>query len=157
MAAALKILSNRAISEAELQEQLLKDFANLTTVDQEVKATIAHLKDLHLLNDERIAGSLIWRYAHKGNRYIKAILAQKGIKEELITAMMSTLEAEEQRAFIEAKKKLRNLPLDQQEETKLYRFLTGRGFAGQSIKEALRLLKEANKQNYQSNIPCKNH
>ena len=102
------------------------------------------MQDLHLINDERIAENFILRYSHKGNRYIKAILAQKGIKEDLIAEMMLTLEPEEQRAFIEAKKKLKTINLNKSEEAKLFRFLAGRGFATTSIKEALSVLKEEN-------------
>ena len=142
MATALKILSGRAISEAELHQRLIKDFAELSNVDQEVNDTIEHLKDLHLINDGRIAENFVLRYSHKGNRYIKAILAQKGIKKDIINEMMATLDSEEQRAFIEAKKKLRSFKLDKNEESKLFRFLSGRGFASDSIKKALLMLKE---------------
>ena len=116
MAAALKILSGRAISEVELHRRLIKDFANLPAVDQEVHATIEHLKDLHLINDLRIAENLALRFSHKGNRYIKVILAQKGVKEDVIDEMLEKLDPEEQRAFIEAKKKLRSFKLDKNEE-----------------------------------------
>lgn len=64
------------------------------------------------------------------------------IKEDLIAEIMATQNSEEKRAFIEAQKKLRSFKLDKNDEAKLFRFLSGRGFATDSINQAISLLKE---------------
>lgn len=109
---AIKYLTNRFCSEKELISQLEKDFSNIEGLDAEINATIVRLRDLQLLNDNRLAESLSMRYLHKGNRFIHHILKQRGIKEEAIEQVMENIEREEVRALDEAKKKIRGLNRD---------------------------------------------
>lgn len=79
MTAAIKILSGRSgrtISSAELEQRLIKDFADLENVDQKVNDVIENLQNLHFISDWRLAINIVLRYLHKGNSYIKEILAK---------------------------------------------------------------------------------
>ncbi|MBA2710089.1 MAG: RecX family transcriptional regulator [Tatlockia sp.] len=81
---ALKELSAHNYSALELSRFLEKEFASLVDVDNQVATTLARLRELHLLHDARVAESLAYRYAHKGNRFITQTLRLKGISAEII-------------------------------------------------------------------------
>lgn len=145
--AAIKYLANRFYSEKELAIHLEKDFSHMQELDTEINATIVYLRDLNLLNDNRLAESLSLRYFHKGNRFIQHKLIQKGVKEEAIEQALKNIELEEVRAMEEAKKKMRGLKTETVEtvRAKLARFLSGRSFSPATIKTVLKQLSEENK------------
>ncbi|HGU7323734.1 TPA: regulatory protein RecX [Legionella pneumophila] len=142
--AAIKYLSNHYCSEKELIRQLERDFSHVPELDAQIHATIARLRELHLINDNRLAESLSARYIHKGNRFIQQILKQKGVKEEVIEQVLEHIELEDVRALDEARKKMRGFKNDTDEaiNTKLARFLSGRGFSHATIKTVLKQLRE---------------
>jgi regulatory protein len=143
---AIKYLSNHYCSEKELIRQLEKEFSHVPELDTQIQATIARLRELHLLNDNRLAESLSMRYIHKGNRFIQQILKQKGIKEEVIECILEHIEPEEVRALDEVRKKMRGFKNEPAEviNTKLARFLSGRGFSHTTIKTVFNELSEEN-------------
>ena len=139
----LNYLSRRSYSEQELRLKLRKDFSSLSDFETQIESTLQRLRELHLLNDRRIAECYALRLNHKGNQWIKHSLRQKGITEHIIIEVLSLLDSESERALFEAKKKLTHLPGEEsyQLEKRLFRFLSGRGFSSQSIKDAIIALR----------------
>lgn len=132
---AIKLLSDRNCSEQELRRQLEKEFSNLTDLDARIESAIVRLRELHLINDKRLAESLAERYEHKGNRFITQTLRQKGVRDEVITNALESLGDEVARALDEARRKGNPDRYDNSEKgkTRIYRFLSGRGFSEETI------------------------
>ncbi|HGU7323863.1 TPA: regulatory protein RecX [Legionella pneumophila] len=142
---AIKLLSERNCSERDLRRRLEKECADLPELDQCIESTIVRLRELHLINDNRLAESLAQRYIHKGNRFITQALLQKGVGEEVIAAALVNLGDEYSRALDEARKKLgrKNARSPAEIKASLYRFLSGRGFSHDTIKAVVRQLCDA--------------
>ena len=140
LSVAIKLLSDRNCSERDLRYHLEKEFIELPDLDKHIDESIARLRELHLINDNRLAESIAQRYSHKGNRFIAQTLKQKGVTEESITSALSGLDAEYSRALDEARKKVSRKTGKSIEEFKmsLVRFLSGRGFSHDSIKAVIR-------------------
>jgi len=129
--AALKYLSAKNLTESELRVRLENEFASLADVDEQVNNALKRLNELHLINDSFIANSQAERYQHKGNRFIKQRLKQKGVDEQSIEQALDALPDEHERAFEAARRKWRSLNNEtkQAKDNKLLRFLSGRGFS----------------------------
>lgn len=140
---ALKLLSNRDTTTAELARLLEKEYPNLKDIDNEIEKTLNRLEKLHLLNDNNLANNLARKYQHKGNRFIKQNLKQKGLSEDLIESAIAELPFEQERALIEAQKKWRTIKGDdaRAKENKLLRFLSGRGFSADACYYCIDALK----------------
>ena len=138
--ASLKHLSSHNITTHELQSLLEKEFSNLENLDEEIRETIARLEELHLINDDYFAKNIARKYQHKGNRFIKQSLMQKGMSEALANDAITSLPPETERALIEAQKKWRSIKGDDHrgKENKLLRFLSGRGFSMESCYHCLK-------------------
>jgi len=134
--AAMKLLSSRPYTERELARQLEKSFADRPDVDALIQSTMKRLNELHLINDRRLAESTAQHYAHKGNRFTIQSLRQRGISDEVIDEVLATVGDEYPRALDEARKKSRGLKDEHPEKakTRVYRFLSGRGFAHDTIR-----------------------
>jgi len=143
-------LSDSSCSEYELRRYLEDELSSRSNIDGCIDSTIRQLKDSHLINDLRLALNLAQRYAHKGNSFIAQMLAQKGITEATIAAVLLSLENENVRALDEARKKLGG-QWDSSEKTMtlLHRFLSGRKFSSAVITTVIRQLGE---QRYCSSI-----
>jgi regulatory protein len=141
---AIRHLSEKNCSEKELRLRLEKNFSELTDLDERIESAITRLRELHLINDARLAESLVRRYAHKGNRFIHQALRQKGVRDDVIDEILATLDDEVVRALDEARKKLRSLHWDNTEKTKakLSQFLSGRGFSFTAIKSVIEKLED---------------
>ncbi|ARG96280.1 regulatory protein RecX [Legionella micdadei] len=141
---AIKRLSDSSCSEYELRLFLEKEFSNLSNPRSQIDAAFKRLKELQLINDLRLASNLAQHYAHKGNRFISQMLEQKGISEEIITKVLSSLENENVRALDEARKKLGG-QWDSSEKAMslLQRFLTGRSFSGAVIQTVIGQLEQS--------------
>ena len=126
LAVAIKMLSDRTCSERDLRRRLEKEFVELPDLDKCIDESIARLRELHLINDNRLAESLAQRYSHKGNRFIAQTLRQKGITDEVITSVLENLEDEYNRALDEARRKgCRKTEKSHEEvKTSLVRFLS---------------------------------
>lgn len=142
--AALKHLSSRHCSERELYRLLEKEFASHPDLENALSQTLARLRELHLINDERIAESLSLRYRHKGNRFIRNVLRQKGLSDELIEATLAQCGDEYERALEVLHKKIYSIYRTPDEKTKsrLYCFLSSRGFSQGVIHQAINALLE---------------
>ena len=141
---AIKQLSDRNCSERDLRRHLEKEFVAWPELDKCIDETIARLRDLHLINDSRLAESVAQRYSHKGNRFIAQFLRQKGVDNEVIASALGSLEDEYSRALDEARRKdsRRTGKSLEDVKTSLVRFLSGRGFSHESIKAVIRDLSD---------------
>lgn len=142
--AALKHLSSRHCSEHELHRILEKEFSAHPDLENAMSQTLARLRELHLINDERIAESLSLRYRHKGNRFIRNVLRQKGLSDELIEQTLAQCGDEYERALEVLHKKLYSIYRTPDEKTKsrLYSFLSSRSFSHEVIQQAINNLQE---------------
>lgn len=140
---ALERISDCCCSQHELRLYLEKEFASLPNLESSLDSAFHRLEELELINDFRLATNLAQRYAHKGDRFISQILRQKGVAQETIDKVLSTLDNEDIRALDEARKKLASL-WDCSENTMnlLERFLSGRSFSGSVIKTVIGQLGE---------------
>lgn len=128
---ALKYLSSRALSEKELIHCLEQEFAADPALDKAIASTLTRLRELHLINDRRIAESLAFRYRHKGNRFIQHALRQKGFTDEVIEETLAECGDEYERALEVLHKKLYSVYREPGEKSasRLYSFLASRGFS----------------------------
>lgn len=141
---AIKLLSDRNCSEHELKQQLEKEFSDLPDLDARIDSAIIRLRELHLINDKRLAESLAERYEHKGNRFITQALRQKGVSDDIIIEALGSLGDEVARAMDEARRKGSPDRYDNPEKskTRIYRFLSGRGFSEDTIDEVVNQLSK---------------
>lgn len=141
---AIKLLSDRNCSEHELKRQLEKEFSDLNDLDARIESAIVRLRELHLINDKRLAESLAERYEHKGNRFITQALRQKGVHSDVITDALRSLGDEVARAMDEARHKGNPDRYENSEKskTRIYRFLSGRGFSEDTIDTVVNQLGE---------------
>jgi len=141
---ALNELSNHNYSEKELRLVLAKEFASLEKVEEQIEETFKRLRELHLLNDARLAENLAYRYSQKGNRLITQTLRHKGIGQAVIEQTLASLGEEKNRAIEAARKRMRSLSNEEPRATeiKLLRFLSCRGFSADALKQAIQYLKD---------------
>lgn len=140
LAVAIKLIASRTCSERDLRRRLEKEFVELPDLDRRIDESIARLRELHLINDNRLAENIAQRYSHKGNRFIAQTLRQKGIADEVITSVLGGLDDEYSRALDEARRKGSRKTEKSSEEVKssLVRFLSGRGFSHDAIKAVMK-------------------
>lgn len=141
---ALKLLSARPLSERELTRLLEREFSAHQDLDQAIEATLARLRDLHVLDDHRLAESLSHRYRHKGNRFIRSVLKQKGLNDEVIEETLAECGDEYERALEVLHKKLYSVYRTPGEKSasRLYSFLASRGFSHAVIQQAMKTIDE---------------
>lgn len=144
LSVAMKWLSARNCSERDLRRHLEKEFVELPEVDKCIDESIARLRELHLINDNRLAESIAQRYSHKGNRFIAQSLRQKGVSDGIISSVLDSLDDEYNRALDEARRKGARKTGKSLEEIKvsLVRFLSGRSFSHDSIKTVISQLSD---------------
>jgi regulatory protein len=140
LSVAIKQLSDRNCSERGLRRYLEKEFQELPGLDKCIDEAMVRLRQLHLINDNRLAESVAQRYSHKGNRFIAQFLRQKGVADEVIANVLGGLDDEYSRAIDEARRKVSRKTGECLEEikTNLSRFLSGRGFSHDTIKAVMR-------------------
>ncbi|KTC76551.1 MULTISPECIES: regulatory protein RecX [Legionella] len=141
---AMKLLSERFYSEHELGKQLGKMFADKPDIYALIQKTLKRLNELHLINDHRLAEGIATRYTHKGNRFIMQALRQREVRDEVIEDVLAQLGDEYSRALYEARRKSRGLSGEHPEKskTRVYRFLSGRGFAYETIQAVCKQLSK---------------
>jgi len=134
-ARALQYLARREYSRAELRGKLLphvqadEDFEQVSPVN--LDALLDDLAARGWLSDERAAAQLVHaKRSRFGTQRITHELRQKGIAEELISAVLPELNDSELAAAREVwKKKFGVMPQDAKEKAKQVRFLQSRGFS----------------------------
>jgi regulatory protein len=132
-------LSRREYSAAELRKKIIQRGYS----EEEADLAMAFVQENNYQSDERYAGIKARSTAHRaGNRKIQMVLRTKGVGDEIAQAQIDTLVPESQRA-IEAVEKFKKLAADgmtRELSTKIWRYLSYRGFSSDAIKQALRAL-----------------
>ncbi len=143
---ALKLLGHRARSEAELRRRLeSKGFAS-----EEIDQAIARLKELRYLDDEALAESraeTMVQAERKGPRLAVRKLEAAGIEEERAQAAVESAKggASERELALPALERRRPAlapEAPRAERYKAARWLAGRGFSEETIRDVLRLDEE---------------
>lgn len=135
---AIRLLARREHTGAELARKLAA-----YGTPQEITAVIADLQASHLQSDGRAAENYVRSHALRlGAARLRQDLRSKGVSAELIEAQLTTgvLPDELERARAVWARKFSAAPVDTREWARQARFLQGRGFAGDVIRQ---LLKQA--------------
>lgn len=138
---ALKIIERTYKSEKELRDKLvLKGYD-----DHIIKQTINFLREYNLLNDTNYAKMYVKdRSRNQGKNKIKYTLIQKGIDENIIEEELNKIDKDEIKevAYEMALKKYRVLSKRENDNykltQKLYRFLMGKGYDYDLIKDVVK-------------------
>lgn len=138
---ALKIIERTYKSEKELRDKLvLKGYD-----DHIIKRTINFLREYNLLNDTNYAKMYVKdRSRNQGKNKIKYTLIQKGIDENIIEEELNKIDKDEIKevAYEMALKKYRVLSKRENDNykltQKLYRFLMGKGYDYDLIKDVVK-------------------
>ena len=140
MAAAGRLLAVRARSEAELRVRLVaRGFPSV-----QVEATIERLRDLRLLDDSSFAHEWVEQRSKSkglGVERLRRELVAKGVAPELIESAVADRGTDELTTATDLAAtqlpKVVHLPLVRQ-ATRLYGFLTRRGFSSEVVDAAVR-------------------
>lgn len=138
---ALRVIERTYKSEKELVDKLsLKGYD-----DHIIKRTINFLREYNLLNDSNYAKMYVKdRSKSQGKKKIKYTLIQKGIDENIIEEELEKLDNDEIREVVHemALKKYRILSKRESDDyklsQKLYRFLMGKGYEYDLIKDVVK-------------------
>ena len=137
---AIKLLARREYTGAELARKL----AGLGTPD-EVAAVIAEMQASHLQSDTRAAESYMRGHADRlGTSRLRQNLKSRGVTGEVIAAQFAegVLPDELERARAVWTRKFSAPPTDAREWARQARFLQGRGFSSDIIRQVFKALKE---------------
>ena len=91
---ALKLLSSKSYSKAEITEHLLRKYSEEDTND-----TVSRLEKLELIDDAKYAKSITrsrLHYSHRGRHAIKVELIKKGISKDIIDETISTIDKKDE-------------------------------------------------------------
>ena len=129
---ALRLLSAREHSRAELQSKLLPHAQSLGALAQ----VLNELQAKGFINEQRVLESVMHRRAAKlGVSRIRQELLAKGLEPELVAQAVEQLrDSELARAREVWRKKFGVQPCDATERARQMRFLAGRGFGGDTIR-----------------------
>jgi regulatory protein len=140
MAVALRMLSRRAVSEAEVRRRL----SEKEIPGEEVERTVARLLELGLLDDRRLCEGLV-RTFRESRRYGRAkivlALRRRLLPQDVVESVVreaSGGEEELETAVAALKKKFHDgIPPGREGSAKAFRFLAGRGFPMETCRKAL--------------------
>ncbi|MFZ3126981.1 MAG: recombination regulator RecX, partial [Rhodoferax sp.] len=132
---ALRLLSNREHSRAELERKL----ARYEEVPGALAQALDALQAKDFINEQRVVESVIHRRAGKlGTTRIRQELLGKGLAPEAVLEAVEQLRATEvARARAVWSKKFGAAPADAAERGKQMRFLASRGFGGDAIRRVV--------------------
>ncbi|MEO8385371.1 MAG: regulatory protein RecX [Betaproteobacteria bacterium] len=135
VSAALKLLSRRDYSRAEFIGKLVD--ANFETTDVEAAADWCH--EQGFLNEARFAESTSRRLGAKyGAQRVAHTLRQKGVTEDEVSAVISTLkDSELDRARALWGRKFRSAAESPEDRAKQIRYLQSRGFNFSIVKQVI--------------------
>lgn len=134
---ALKLLSQREHSRAELQRKL----AQHEEEPGQLARALDELQARGFIDEDRVVASVLHRRAARlGAGRVKQELQAKGLAPDKVAAAVAGLKATEvERAREVWRKKFDALPADAAQRAKQARFLAARGFSGEVISRVLRL------------------
>ncbi|MBV6492432.1 MAG: Regulatory protein RecX [Turneriella sp.] len=109
---------------------------------EEIEVALERLSEVYLLDDKKIAESIVRQYKDRSNRFIINRLKQKGIHSEIHLDAMEALECEEERALFCGKKKAKVLEniAPHIAAQKIYQHLAMRGFSSSLAQKVARIL-----------------
>ncbi|MBS0617152.1 MAG: RecX family transcriptional regulator [Spirochaetes bacterium] len=138
---ALALAARRLRSTSDLRQKLLNEGYD----GDAIEPALVRLKEVHLLDDARVAQAIGQHYKDRGNRFIAHKLKAKGLAVDEHTAALEELPDEFERALAVAEKKLHSLKaLDARVvRQKLYQHLAARGFGGGVIEKVVRRVVSA--------------
>ena len=135
----LKFIGYRSRSEKEIIDRLRKK-----KIDEKMISEImAKLQEWKFIDDIAFAKQWIESRVvnrHKSIRLVRLELLKKGIKKEIIDSLFENFSKESDVASIEAiiRKKIKRLNIqDRNDLQKLSRYLLGKGFDWETVKEAI--------------------
>lgn len=134
-ARAIGLLARREYSRAELRTRLAEHASDADALE----ATLDKLASKKLLSDERFVGSLVRRRAERfGLARIRHELQAHQLSPEQLEPALSALKASEfDRALQVWRKRFGEAPATHEERARQMRFLAGRGFAAEVIRQVL--------------------
>lgn len=140
MAAALRMLSRRGLSEAEILDRLAgKGFSS-----GEADATVGRLRELGLADDPKLCGLLARAYRESrgyGSAKIAWTLRRRGFPQPLVEETLRGFSSDEEElaaAGAALRKKFRaGVPPGREGAARAYRFLAGRGFPPGTCRRAI--------------------
>lgn len=132
---AVRYLARREYSRLELEKKL----AGHAQTPEALSQVLDTLEQCGLLSAERLIEQVVHGRRHKyGSKRIRHELKTKGIADDLIEGAMADLKATEVVAAREIwRKKFGVIPEDLKERSKQVRFLAGRGFSAEIIRQVL--------------------
>lgn len=132
---ALKLISTRYKTQSEVEEYLKQKGYLPSTVFYVIKK----LLEYDFINDERYAESFVYHKSQKeGVNKIKQQLFSKGIKEEIIDKALKQIDNQSQQISVLAEKYMKNKDNTKENLAKLYRYLMGKGFTYDDIKQVIK-------------------
>lgn len=137
---ALRLLSNREHSRAELERKLLPHASDAASLAQVLDA----LQTKGFINEARVVESVVHRRAAKlGAARIRQELQAKGLDGPAVAVATERLRATElERARAVWRKKFAQPPQDATERARQMRFLASRGFEGDVIRRVVQTIAD---------------
>lgn len=134
-ARAVTLLAQREYSRQALQDKLVSEEVG----PEEVAQALAQLQAKGLLDDTRVAETLVNRRAVKlGGMRLRQELQAKGVSPELVDQTMAGLQDTElARARVVWQKKFGHVAMDAATRNRQARFLTNRGFSSDVVKQVV--------------------
>jgi regulatory protein len=137
--AAIRLLSRRDLTAAELRERLL----DLEFSKDDIDDAIVRLRQERFLDDGRVAAAHVRtasQIKRRGRLRIRRELEARGIDSVTIAEAMSQVGDDDERATIQAFLTRRRVPvdLDHASRRRLFNQLLRRGFSSDAISKALR-------------------
>lgn len=125
--------------------------ANISNVAASI---VDKLNSLNLIDENRVAEQVCYKKQHKGDSFLRQHLKQKGISGDKIDMALKTIPPELERARIEAQKKVKTYKsLDKRDcQTKLSRFLIGRGFSSSVVFDTAKEVTNQKSENLQEEV-----
>jgi len=137
---AIRLLARREHTGAELARKLAAH-----GTPEEIAAVIAELQASQLQSDGRAAESYVRGHSDRlGASRLRQNLKSRGVAGELIAAQLAqgVLPDELERARAVRQRKFSAAPADAREWARQARFLQGRGFSGDIIRQVFKALRE---------------
>jgi regulatory protein len=139
---ALRLLARREHSRAELERKLAPqvDDTPAASAAEQIRAALDDLAARGLQSDQRAAESVLLAQGRRhGSRRLEQTLRAKGLDAELVTATLQQARTTElARAREVWRRRFGVVPVDPAERARQMRFLAGRGFDPEVIRQILR-------------------
>jgi len=135
----ISIVSRQMYTKHELKQKLMKYGYNL----QAIENSIEKAESYGYVNDNLYAKLLVESKNNKSKMEIKAILFNKGVKNNIITEQLETVDDKQEKevAIKLADKYMKNKEINQKSLNGLYGYLMRKGFDVDAVKNALKKYK----------------